>query len=135
MRAIFFFTRSKLPQRLIELAARVGVLNLPFADGSTGRAGAAGAERCTPKVEYGERDPKSFAQRTENVLLRHAHVVEAEATRRSPTNAKFRHARFDHFKAFHLWRNEEGSNGILVLAWNWCAYDYVRTCAIEALVM
>src|SRR5438132_92132 len=80
-----------------------------------GRTGTTSAERGAPEIENGQRNAQTFAERTENIFFRHAHVVQTKTAGGSAANAELRHAPFDHFHAGGIWRDQESGNRIF--AW------------------
>ena len=74
------------------------------------RAGAGGAEGDAAEIEHRERDAQSFAQRAENVFLRHEHVVKRQPAGGRAADAAFGHAGFDDFEAGHVGGDEEGGD-------------------------
>src|SRR6185369_15165485 len=53
-------------------------------------------------------DAQALAEWTEDVLLRHEHVAEAQPRRGRAANTALRHPRLDHLEALHFRCYEEG---------------------------
>ena len=79
-----------------------------------GRPGAAGAEGGAAEVEHGQGDAQPLAERAEDVLGRHGHVVEGEPGRGRAADAALGHARLDDLEAGHVGRDQEGGDLRLV---------------------
>jgi hypothetical protein len=117
----FLLHQVKLAERLVELLARVRVFNREF-QAALCAAGAAGTECRAAEIEHRQRDAQTFAERPEDVLLRHAHIVQLERRRRGALDAELLHPPVDHLEPRHVLRDEERRDRILArLARDWRA--------------
>ena len=106
MKAIFFLTSSNSPSGLLELHARLGVLDRGLEAG-LGGAGAAGAERGAAEVEHGSATRRPLPSGPRMFSLRHRHVGEREPAGGGAADAALVHARLDDLEAGHVGRDEE----------------------------
>src|SRR5207237_1251453 len=94
----------------LELLTRVGVFD-GEAEACFRRASATGAERCPSEIQYGERDPQSFAQWSEDIFLWHRNIVQTKPRRCRATNSEFWHPGVDHFLAIQNKLRSIGARG------------------------
>src|SRR5437588_7814201 len=99
----------KIAKRLVELLARVCVLDREFEAGFR-RAGATRTECCSAKIENRQRDFQTFSRRSENIFLRNFYVAHRESPRGGATDSHFWPARFENFKSRHVGRHQECGN-------------------------
>ena len=126
----------KIAEGLVELLPRVRVFDREF-QASLRRAGATRAEGRPPKIENGQRDLQTFAERSENIFFRHLHLAHRESPSRRAANSHFRHARFENFESRHVGRNQKCGDRrpSLLFPGTGVRAITVNTCAIAALVM